>query len=77
MHGLSGFWLLKCHIVFKYMPCLTSFPLHSCSAQIYCTMATSKRLKDSGDGGMDLQAYIEFKRNFRSVAVLCLHAAKT
>ncbi|KAG2445381.1 hypothetical protein HXX76_000003 [Chlamydomonas incerta] len=35
--------------------------------QIFCTNETSKRLKDSQDGGMDLQAYIEFKRNFRAV----------
>ncbi|KAG2494774.1 hypothetical protein HYH03_007018 [Edaphochlamys debaryana] len=35
--------------------------------QIYCTQEASKRLKDSQDGGMDLQAYIEFKRNFRAV----------
>ncbi|KAG2486663.1 hypothetical protein HYH03_014719 [Edaphochlamys debaryana] len=35
--------------------------------QIFCTQEASKRLKDSQDGGMDLQAYIEFKRNFRAV----------
>ncbi|KAG2497902.1 hypothetical protein HYH03_004167 [Edaphochlamys debaryana] len=36
--------------------------------QIYCTGESSKRLRDSQDGGgMDLQAYIEFKRNFRAV----------
>ncbi|KAG2432252.1 hypothetical protein HXX76_009170 [Chlamydomonas incerta] len=35
--------------------------------QIYCTNEASKRLKDSQDGGMDLQAYIEFRRNFRAV----------
>ncbi|KAG2497251.1 hypothetical protein HYH03_004835 [Edaphochlamys debaryana] len=35
--------------------------------QIFCTSEASKRLKDSQDGGMDLQAYIEFRRNFRAV----------
>ncbi|KAG2443479.1 hypothetical protein HXX76_001832 [Chlamydomonas incerta] len=35
--------------------------------QIFCTGEASKRLKDSQDGGMDLQAYIEFRRNFRAV----------
>ncbi|KAG2443202.1 hypothetical protein HYH02_009279 [Chlamydomonas schloesseri] len=35
--------------------------------QIFCTGESSKRLKDSQDGGMDLQAYIEFRRNFRAV----------
>ncbi|GFR45040.1 hypothetical protein Agub_g6410 [Astrephomene gubernaculifera] len=35
--------------------------------QVYCTMEASKRQKDSQDGGMDLQAYIEFRRNFRAV----------
>ncbi|KAG2493141.1 hypothetical protein HYH03_008565 [Edaphochlamys debaryana] len=35
--------------------------------QIFCTQEASKRLKDSQEGGMDLQAYIEFKRNFRAV----------
>ncbi|EFJ46271.1 hypothetical protein VOLCADRAFT_93382 [Volvox carteri f. nagariensis] len=35
--------------------------------QIYCTLESSKRLKDSQDGGMDLQAYIEFRRNFKAV----------
>ncbi|GFR46148.1 hypothetical protein Agub_g7674, partial [Astrephomene gubernaculifera] len=35
--------------------------------QIFCTNEASKRLKDSQEGGMDLQAYIEFKRNFRAV----------
>ncbi|KAG2446966.1 hypothetical protein HYH02_008120 [Chlamydomonas schloesseri] len=35
--------------------------------QIYCTNEASKKLKDSQDGGMDLQAYIEFRRNFRAV----------
>ncbi|GLI70439.1 hypothetical protein VaNZ11_015349 [Volvox africanus] len=35
--------------------------------QIYCTMEASKRLKDGRDGGMDLQAYIEFRRNFKAV----------
>ncbi|GIL74346.1 hypothetical protein Vretifemale_4273, partial [Volvox reticuliferus] len=29
--------------------------------QIYCTLEASKRLKDGRDGGMDLQAYIEFR----------------
>ncbi|KAG2434419.1 hypothetical protein HYH02_012249 [Chlamydomonas schloesseri] len=35
--------------------------------QIFCTGEASKKLKDSQDGGMDLQAYIEFRRNFRAV----------
>ncbi|KAG2486668.1 hypothetical protein HYH03_014723 [Edaphochlamys debaryana] len=35
--------------------------------QIFCTNEASKRLKDSQEGGMDLQAYIEFKRNFRAI----------
>ncbi|KAG2497227.1 hypothetical protein HYH03_004816 [Edaphochlamys debaryana] len=35
--------------------------------QIFCTGEASKRLKDSQEGGMDLQAYIEFRRNFRAV----------
>ncbi|KXZ48850.1 hypothetical protein GPECTOR_25g435 [Gonium pectorale] len=35
--------------------------------QIFCTNEASKRLKDSAEGGMDLQAYIEFKRNYRAV----------
>ncbi|KAG2423294.1 hypothetical protein HXX76_015443 [Chlamydomonas incerta] len=35
--------------------------------QIFCTNEASKRLKDSQEGGMDLQAYIEFKRNYRAV----------
>ncbi|KXZ42246.1 hypothetical protein GPECTOR_175g214 [Gonium pectorale] len=35
--------------------------------QIFCTNEASKRLKDSNEGGMDLQAYIEFRRNFRAV----------
>ncbi|KAG2484238.1 hypothetical protein HYH03_016973 [Edaphochlamys debaryana] len=34
--------------------------------QIFCTNEASKRLKDSQEGGMDLQAYIEFKRNYRA-----------
>jgi hypothetical protein len=33
--------------------------------QVYCTLEASKRLKDSQDAGMDLQAYIEFRRNFK------------
>ncbi|GLC73343.1 hypothetical protein PLESTF_001365300 [Pleodorina starrii] len=35
--------------------------------QIFCTGEASKRLKDSQECGMDLQAYIEFRRNFRAV----------
>ncbi|KXZ45821.1 hypothetical protein GPECTOR_50g615 [Gonium pectorale] len=35
--------------------------------QVFCTDEASKRLKDSQDGGMDLQAYIEFRRNYRAV----------
>ncbi|GFR46156.1 hypothetical protein Agub_g7683, partial [Astrephomene gubernaculifera] len=35
--------------------------------QVFCTNEASKRLKDSQEGGMDMQAYIEFKRNFRAV----------
>ncbi|PNW76743.1 hypothetical protein CHLRE_11g469500v5 [Chlamydomonas reinhardtii] len=45
----------------KYSPSLVE------RYQIYCTNEASKRLKDSQDGGMDLQAYIEFRRNFRAV----------
>ena len=40
----------------------TRFAPHT---QIFCTGEASKKLKDSQDGGMDLQAYIEFRRNFR------------
>ncbi len=43
----------------------TSCCLPPCLPQIYCTNEASKKLKDSQDGGMDLQAYIEFRRNFR------------
>ncbi|GLI61938.1 hypothetical protein VaNZ11_004468 [Volvox africanus] len=35
--------------------------------QIFCTGESSKRLKDSQECGMDLQAYIEFRRNIRAV----------
>ncbi|GIL50772.1 hypothetical protein Vafri_6912 [Volvox africanus] len=35
--------------------------------QIFCTNEASKRLKGSQQDCMDLQAYIEFKRNFRAV----------
>ncbi|GIM04910.1 hypothetical protein Vretimale_9369 [Volvox reticuliferus] len=35
--------------------------------QIFCTYEASKRLKGSQQDCMDLQAYIEFKRNFRAV----------
>ncbi|GIL67639.1 hypothetical protein Vafri_20979 [Volvox africanus] len=35
--------------------------------QVFCTHEASKRLKDSQECGMDLQAYIEFKRNYRAV----------
>ncbi|GIL56338.1 hypothetical protein Vafri_11716 [Volvox africanus] len=35
--------------------------------QVFCTNEASKRLKDSQEVGMDLQAYIEFKRNIRAV----------
>ncbi|GIM12312.1 hypothetical protein Vretimale_15676, partial [Volvox reticuliferus] len=41
--------------------------------QVFCTHEASKRLKDSQECGMDLQAYIEFKRNYR--AVLRVHKA--
>ena len=49
--------------------------------QIFCTGEASKRLKDSQDGGMDLQAYIEFRRNFRcgrelACACLCLRESR-
>lgn len=33
--------------------------------QIFCTIERSKALRDNTDGGMDLQAYVEFKRNYR------------
>lgn len=34
--------------------------------QIFCTVENSKRLKDAQEGqGLDLQAYVEFKRNYR------------
>ncbi|GLC59118.1 hypothetical protein PLESTB_001450200 [Pleodorina starrii] len=35
--------------------------------QVFCTNEASKRLKGSQQEGMDLQAYIEFKRNLRAV----------
>ncbi|EFJ48000.1 hypothetical protein VOLCADRAFT_91579 [Volvox carteri f. nagariensis] len=35
--------------------------------QVFCTNEASKRLKDSQEEGMDLQAYMEFKRNLRAV----------
>ncbi|KAG2487340.1 hypothetical protein HYH03_014056 [Edaphochlamys debaryana] len=38
--------------------------------QVFCTSEASKRLKDSQEGGMDLQAYIEFKRNFRRAGLV-------
>lgn len=41
--------------------------------QIFCTVENSKRLKDSQEGGMDLQAYVEFKRNYRYEG-LAIHA---
>ena len=41
--------------------------------KIFVTLEDSKALKDSADGGMDLQAYVEFKRNYR--AVLRVHRA--
>ncbi|KAG2443224.1 hypothetical protein HYH02_009297 [Chlamydomonas schloesseri] len=48
-------------LALKHMPTLVQ------RYQIFCTGEASKRLKDSQDGGMDLQAYIEFRRNFRAV----------
>lgn len=33
--------------------------------QIFATIERSKQLKDAADGTMDLQAYVELKRNFR------------
>ncbi len=38
-------------------------PSHRLS--VFCTNEASKRLKDNHEGGLDLQAYIEFKRNYR------------
>ncbi len=37
--------------------------------QIFCTIENSKALRDNQDGGMDLQAYVEFKRNYRCAAL--------
>lgn len=39
--------------------------------QIFATVEASKRLKDSAtEGQLDLQAYVEFKRNYRAVVRL-------
>ena len=35
--------------------------------QIFCTVENSKRLKDGVEGTLDLQSYVEFKRNYRAV----------
>ncbi|GFR42352.1 hypothetical protein Agub_g3047, partial [Astrephomene gubernaculifera] len=41
--------------------------------QVFCTDEASKRLQDGKAGGMDLQAYIEFRRNYS--AVIRVHKA--
>ena len=33
--------------------------------QIFSTIENSKRLKDGQSGQLDLQSYVEFKRNYR------------
>ncbi len=48
-------------------PTRTRFSPILLPAAVFCTNEASKRLKDNHDGGLDLQAYIEFKRNYRSV----------
>ncbi|GFR51586.1 hypothetical protein Agub_g14007 [Astrephomene gubernaculifera] len=41
--------------------------------QIFYTIENSKRLKDGQEGALDLQSYVEFKRNYR--AVIRVHKA--
>ncbi|GFR51631.1 hypothetical protein Agub_g13986 [Astrephomene gubernaculifera] len=41
--------------------------------QIFSTVENSKRLKDGQEGALDLQSYVEFKRNYR--AVIRVHKA--
>ncbi|GIL69032.1 hypothetical protein Vretifemale_11, partial [Volvox reticuliferus] len=41
--------------------------------QIFSTIENSKRLKDGQEGQLDLQSYVEFKRNYR--AVIRVHKA--
>ncbi|GLI66740.1 hypothetical protein VaNZ11_010687 [Volvox africanus] len=41
--------------------------------QIFSTIENSKRLKDGQEGQLDLQSYVEFKRNYR--AVIRMHKA--
>ncbi|GIM15954.1 hypothetical protein Vretimale_18597 [Volvox reticuliferus] len=41
--------------------------------QIFSTIENSKRLKDGQEGQLDLQSYVEFKRNYR--AVVRMHKA--
>jgi hypothetical protein len=33
--------------------------------QIFCTVENSKLLRDGDTGQLDLQTYVEFKRNYR------------